>query len=75
MLKVKLCSGSCNSEKLLSLFGNNKAKKDGKQSYCKSCQHEYRRITKQNTIAYSKKYYQAHKVDKLASTKLWQRNN
>jgi hypothetical protein len=60
---MKICKG-CNIEKKLNLFGKNKSKPDGINTYCKECVHKKAKI-------YKEKY--SEKVKK--SLKKWRENN
>lgn len=60
MQKDKICS-KCREVKCLSLFPTDKAKKDGKGYYCKSCNSEvmkeWRDKNAEHVKKYRKKYY------------------
>ena len=55
---MKLCS-KCKESKPLKLFGNDKRRKDGKKSWCKSCGYKYR--NKENHRAAFLKYQKSDK--------------
>jgi len=67
-IKIKKCSGECGEVKPLELFGNNKNKKDGKQTLCKEC---FKIYAKKNVkaIAIRQKDYREKHHDFLCQQK------
>lgn len=61
-MEKKICS-VCREEKPLDAFCKHKARKDGRQSYCKMCK---KRI--------DARYYRLNKADQLARNSKWKRN-
>ena len=74
----KVCS-KCKEEKALSSFGNRKKNKDGKQSFCKSCQAEdnrryyFKNKTKHNS--YMKSWREANKELQNSLSRNWYYKN
>lgn len=64
--QTKICS-SCEIEKTLDEFYNDKSKKDGKSNYCKKCEAEYNRPEKYKQ--YYKEYNQINKEKILEQTR------
>lgn len=52
---LKYC-GSCQDQKTLDKFGNNKSTKDGKQAYCRQCRAEIQRLSPEKQKERTKKY-------------------
>jgi len=53
---MKKCT-KCGQIKRLELFGKNKRKKDGYQSFCRDCHKNYYQANKNRFVNYNKKYY------------------
>lgn len=56
MSTLKRCP-SCDEDKALEEFSNNRATKDGKDQYCKPCRNEKSRAYMATKPGYHKRYY------------------
>jgi len=77
-MNMKKCS-KCNETKELCNFGIDNTKKDGKQSYCKTCQKIHRNTHTCNspstTSEYKKLYYKNNKKSVVEKQKIYKEKN
>nr|CAI9751344.1 endonuclease VII [uncultured phage]CAI9752228.1 endonuclease VII [uncultured phage] len=75
---LKICS-KCKQEKDIEQFNKKKASKDGHDSICKACQHEYDKARKDKKKEYNKtygpKYYEEHKEYLKTKQRQYYQNN
>jgi hypothetical protein len=76
--ELKQCS-MCKEHKTLDLFNNNKSNKDGKQSYCKSCNTANKRVWKkanpEKVAAHNRAWKKANPEKAAANARAWVKAN